>query len=382
MKKHILPIVLTATVVVITYLFQTFTLIRQEELGLFLNTPDFYRALFFDPFPISNLIGSFLVQFYANRFVGIAIIALMVLLAFLLTRSIFRRIGFKFSELAACIVASAAWWFIARSKSPAAGSGILLGLTALWIISKFLHKRKVPEIKFWELAVSLVPIATIVVLILTNPEIKATEKWGKIEYAAVQNNWNYLLKIATPKEAKKDVDVIPFALLALNAQGRLADEMTDYPLGKDFGLDFADEVSYRRSLFDAVLYDALGCPNEAVHRWHQSGDFLPHCTSFRTLRQLVKTNYELGDSLMVVKYCDILARSTSHKEFVQWYRSHPCTQRDTNTAQERSNAVLMQKNDPRENMLQLGRAGIESPMAMERYYCYFQLDNYFKERKQ
>lgn len=178
------------------------------------------------------------------------------------------------------------------------------------------------------------------------------------------------------------MSVVPYALMALNAQGRLADEVGTYPLLENYGLDYGDEVSYKRALFDAVLYSNLGCHNEAIHRTHQCGDFLPHCTSFRTLRMLVKENYAVGDSLLVVKYCDILDRSTLHKSFTSYYREHPCAQREPNTSRESATTPLIITKYPMFTMLQMGNAGIDSGMAMERYYAYHKLKEYFDTHKE
>ena len=382
MRKFILPSIVFVAVALVTYYFQSFTLIRQEGMGLFLNTPDYYRDLFFDSFPIITLISNFIVQFYADHRVGALIVALTITLIYLLVRALMRRFGLRY-EAPAALCAGVAWFFVAKAHTPALGIGILLSLTALWLVS-LLFERRTPKDAVapkWDIAASAGLLAAAGIAIWLNPTVRDTEKWGKIEYAAVQGNWSYLLKIVTPEEAEKDYNKVPYALLALNAQGLMANKMGDYPVFEDFGIDYGTEVSFQRSLFDAVLYSAMDCPNEAIHRLHQAGDFLPHCTSFRTLRMLVKENYKLGDSLMVVKYCDILERSTAHKEFVQYFRENPCTQRNPSTLEERQSIPLVIKNDYRETLLQLGRADIASKMAMERYYCYHQLDRYFKENK-
>ena len=379
MKKFITPVLVALAAFLTTIYFQPFTILRQEGLGLFLNTPDYYRALFFDPFPLSNLIGSFLVQFYSNVYAGAAIVASLVIAVFFLSRGILSRFGIRL-DAAAVLCACIAWFFIAKAASPAMGVAIILIESAVLVLLSLILKKRVvkPAINPpKDIIASAVVVVAAGLVITFNPSIREGEKWSAIEFAAVQGDWNYILKRATPEEAKKDMQVVPYALLALNAKGQLSDKIGEYPLLEDFGLDFGDEVSYRRSLFDAVLYGCLGCWNESVHRTHQCGDFLPHCTSFRTLRMLVKENYALGDSLMVVKYCDILDKSLLHKEFTSYFREHPCRQRVPNTPEESSKAQLIVTKDPMDIMLRLGRCGIESTMAMDRYYSYFKLREYF-----
>lgn len=379
MKKYVMPLLIAATVFCVTLFCQRFTILRQEGLGLFLNTPDFYRDLLFDPFPLSNLLGSFLVQFYSNMYVGCAIVAFMVVLVFLLVRGILRRFGLKLDSVAT-LGAAVAWFFLARAANPSMGVAIILCTTAFYVLVCIILRRKEGRetLKAWlDIAAGIAVLIAASLTIALNPSNRDGEKWSRIEFAAEQGEWDYLLKVATPEEAKKDMSVVPYALLALNAQGRLADEIGTYPVMEHYGLDYGDEVSYKRALFDAVLYSNLGCHNEAIHRTHQCGDFLPHCTSFRTLRMLVKENYALGDSLMVVKYCDVLDRSTLHHEFTSYFRNNPCPQRVPNTSRESAVTPLIISKYPMDTMLQLGRAGINSGMAMERYYAYYKLKEYF-----
>lgn len=380
MKKYIFPAILAVTVYFVSIYCQRFTILRQEGLGLFLLTPDFFRDLLFDAFPLSNLVGSFLVQFYSNFYIGAAIVSAMVVAEYFIAKALFRRFGIDM-EVVNVVCACAVWIALARAANPSMGMAIIFcSLAVLAAVSLFfrkkVEKRTIPA--GFDISAGILAIAAVSLYIFLSPFIKEGEKWSKIEFAAVQGEWKYLLRVANVKEAERDIQVVPFALLALNAQGRLADEVDKYPIMENFGLDFGEDVSYRRSLFDAVLYNALGCYNEAIHRTHQCGDFLPHCTSFRTLRMLVKENHALGDSLMVVKYCDILDRSLSHRDFVEYFRNHPCPQRTPNTPEESAAAPLIVTSDPMGIMLQMGKAGISNPMVMDRYYAYFKLREYFR----
>lgn len=382
MKKFVFPTLLVLAVFLITIYCQRFTILRQEGLGLFLLTPDFFRDLLFDAFPLSNLAGSFLVQFYSNFYVGAAIVSAIVVAEYFIAKGLFRRFGLDMEVLGvAC--ACAAWIALARAANPSMGMAIIFCSLAAYAAVSLLFRKKVEKRTIpagFDISAGTLAIAAVSLYIFLSPFIKEGEKWSKIEFAAVQGEWKYLLRVANVKEAEKDIQVVPFALLALNAQGRLADEVDKYPIMENFGLDFGDEMSYRRSLFDAVLYNALGCYNEAIHRTHQCGDFLPHCTSFRTLRMLVKENHALGDSLMVVKYCDILDRSLSHREYVEYFRNNPCPQRTHNTPGESAVAPLIVTKDPMGIMLQMGKADISNPMVMDRYYAYYKVREFFTKK--
>ena len=382
MKKFVFPTLLVLAVFLITIYCQRFTILRQEGLGLFLLTPDFFRDLLFDAFPLSNLAGSFLVQFYSNFYVGAAIVSAIVVAEYFIAKGLFRRFGLDMEVLGvAC--ACAAWIALARAANPSMGMAIIFCSLAAYAAVSLLFRKKVEKRTIpagFDISAGTLAIAAVSLYIFLSPFIKEGEKWSKIEFAAVQGEWKYLLRVASVKEAERDIQVVPFALLALNAQGRLADEVDRYPIMENFGLDFGDEMSYRRSLFDAVLYNALGCYNEAIHRTHQCGDFLPHCTSFRTLRMLVKENHALGDSLMVVKYCDILDRSLSHRDFVEYFRANPCPQRTHNTPGESAVAPLIVTKDPMGIMLQMGKADISNPMVMDRYYAYYKVREFFTKK--
>jgi len=370
--RFAVPATLALVVAALTYYCQAFSLLRQEGLGLFLNTPDFYRALSFDPLPVSHLIGSFIVQFYSSIAAGVAIVTIMVLCVFFLADGIFRRFGLRhpvFPTLAACV----AWWFISRAESPATAVAIILISGAFYLILRFFRRvgTAADSFRLRKLILPAVVISGTAVAICFNPKVRETEKWGKIEFAAIHRNWDYLLKYATPEAAEIDFEVTPWALLALNVQGRLEQEFTKYPVSKEFGLDYGTGLSYRTFLFNSILYRELGVYNESVHNAHQSGNYLSHSTSFRTLRLLVQENYKLQDSLMVVKYCDVLDRSTLHSEFTRWFRENPCPQRQHDSYGENGSApsVVLTK-DSQNTILQLGRVGLDSRMAMERYWCY------------
>lgn len=372
---YTVPVILAAAVAAVTYSCQAFTLLRQEGLGLFLNTPDFYRALTFDPFPISHLIGGFLVQFFGNIQTGTAIVTLMVICCHFIADGIFNRFGIG-HPVFPTVFACASWWFISHAESPATGVAIILiSGTYLLILLCFRRVRTSSFIfRFKSLILPAIVILGTASAVAFNRYTRETEKWGRIEFSAIQGNWNYLLKYATPQESRKDLEVTPWALLALNVQGRLEKEFTDYPVSKEFGLDYGKSLSYRSSLFNSILYRELGVYNESVHKAHQSGDFLSHGTSFRTLRILVLENYKLQDSLMVVKYCDILDRSTLHSDFTRYFKENPCPQRQPESfGVNGAEPFAVITKDPMETLLILGRGGLDSRMAMERYWCYHRI---------
>jgi len=373
MRKFIIPVLIAVTVATATYFFQAFTLLRQEGMGLFLNTPDFYRSLFLDPLPISHLIGGFLVQFYSNYMIGIAIVTAMVLGSYFIACGIFKRLGFP-GKVLPTVFSCAAWLLNANASSPTTGIAIILISGCTLIILSF-FKRIPPVFKKFpasiDLSLSLAALALTATLIGTGQMVRETEKWSKIEFAAIHGNWDFVLKHATIEEAEKNLEVEPWAFLALNAELKLESEYRYYPAAIDFGLDYGNIASYRSSLFYSLLYQKLGCYNEAIHHAYQSGDYLPHGTSFGTLRMLVQCNYEINDSLMVVKYCDILERSSCHGDFVNHFRKYPCPQRVFKPSfMDGEDTHLVFSKNQKDLLHLMYRAGIFSDMAAERLRCY------------
>jgi len=372
--NFLVPALLTAAAAVFTYYRQTFTLLRQEEIGLFLNTPDFYRTVATDPLPVSHILGGFIVQFFSIHPLGVVIFTAGVTAAYLIASGILGKLRMPL-ECIATAAACAMWWFTAKASSPATGTAVLLiGGLFLGTVSLLRRGRVRKKFRVWDTSAAVLMIAVTVVLLYRDRDVREVEKWSKIEFSAVHRHWDYLLKYATAAESLKDMEVMPWALLAYNVKGEMESQSGRWPVTEEFGPDYGSVVSYRSALFGAVLYRELGVPNESVHQIFQSGSYLPHCTSFRTLRMLVEENYAAGDSLMVVKYCDILSRSTLHRSYVRYYREHPCGQRPSDRFIENgSEPYIVFTKDPMDTMLQLGRAGVESPMAMERYYFYRRL---------
>lgn len=258
MKKIIPPIVLFLCVLVLLQCCLPYTLLSWEEHGLFLHTPDWRSEVFSGSLPLVTYVASWMVQFFHYPMVGAALIAFGVTLIFLLLCALLPK---------------------ARR--------------AIWIVF------------------ALFLIAGVCVL-GTNKTIRETERWAKLEHVAQKKKWNEVLAIATPERAKKDRRMMPYALLALSEKGELANRMFTYPI---FGVEdflFVDWYSRESGFFNSLFYESLGSVNEAVHQAFQSATYLPHGTSFGTLRRLVLLYRKQGNDTLADKYATILNQSTLH----------------------------------------------------------------------
>jgi len=376
MKKYILPIFIYAVTFIVTYLCQRYTLANQEALGLFLWTPDYLRETFNNPWPVSSLISSFLVQFFRINFFGEAVIAAFITLIFINLRIVLRRFGVKL-DLICAILSGISWLFIARADTPRLGMTLVLLSAAAALISVILTKEKDVKEEGWNLyAIALMSVVMFAIIVGTDKKVKMNEIWGHIETASAAHNWDGVLKVATPEVTKEDRMMIPYALLALNGKGELSSRCDEYPVSGKEDLDTEGINSRRGYQFSSFLYECLNCPNEAMHQAFQAACFLPHGSSFRTLRQLVNYNYVIGDYTLVQKYCDILKHSSNNKAFVKQFEDAISGSMFRILSPENTSytAPLITHN-PQYNIYTLQNEGIQSDIALDRFKTYLMFDN-------
>ena len=370
MKKLLPPVALFAAVFCISAFCQKYTLVQQESLGLFLWTPDFLRMVFDSPLPFSHLLGGFLVQFFKYDWLGSIITAALVTAVYLLCRSIARHLGLQASVIPMAI-SLLAWWLTAHSADICIVCAFVLITATLSLITLplkgRLREKNLPRLTVFSIA--LVAVAS--VLIGTNPTVRTREEMSRVELFAVNYSWDKVLQTATPAWTEEHHDMLPFALLALNERGELGEKMYDYPIQGAQGLDTEGLNNRIAYTFSTLLYECLGCANEAIHGVYQGATYLHYGMSFRTLRQLVNYNWLLGDYALVRKYCDVLSRSTAHKAFVARYEALMAsgTPREVPPVNESYDAAVMD-HDQMVDLALLVSEGIFSPITMERYLCY------------
>ena len=258
MKKILPPIMLFLCVFALLQCCLPYTFLSWEEHGLFLHTPDWRSEVFSGSLPLVTYVTSWIVQFFHYPMVGAALIAFGTTLIFLLL----------------CVL-------MPKARK------------AIWIVF------------------ALLLIAGVCVL-GTNKAIREIERWAKLEHVAQKKKWNEVLAIATPERAKKDRRMMPYALLALSEKGELANRMFTYPILGVEDFLYVDWYSRESGFFNSLFYESFGSVNEAVHQTFQSATYLPHGTSFGTLRRLVLLYRKQGNDTLADKYATILNQSTLH----------------------------------------------------------------------
>lgn len=369
-KKLISPVLLLAAVFCVSMFAQRSTLTMQENVSLFLLTPDYLREVFSAPLPLSHLLGNFLAQFYRFSIYGPSITAVEILLVLLLSRGILKQAGLS-CEPVAVLAACTAWWFTARSCNPVVPAAIILFMTAAWLVLIAVRRQKGAEpMKWWQALTPSVLIAVSCVVICSDGKVRNTETIAGIEQAALSRDWRKVLSLATPEFTSRDPEMLPYALLALSGTGELSKRVQEYKNCSPEAMEGDKAASYRGYLAGAILYDELGCHNEAVHRIYQASDDLPHGTGLLMLRLLIRHYCDLSDVALAEKYCSILSRSSLHGQYVRHYRQilEGLSQREPDSPEKRAQAAIM-THDHSTNLLQLEAEGISSNIATERFLC-------------
>ena len=369
-RRLVLPLALGLAVFAVSALAMPNSFVFQQEIGLFLWTGDYFRDVFGGSFPICTLLGDFLVQFYRFPLVGPVCTALIVTGIFLLARGMIAKFS-RHSQAIAMALSIAAWFVIARSSTPIVGVGILLALAVLRLASIPLKPRtRKPEAG---IGLPITVLVAGVILILADPGARKIERWSTIETAARRADWDTILKVATPEQAEKDRDMVPFALLAAGSKGRLQQAMRDYRVQDPGEMDFCGVSSRIGYYFESLLYEQLGCTNEAIHNIYQCGCHMHRGTSFMVLFQLARYNIEAGNYTLVRKYCNILRRSPANRamanRILKMYEGRSDVPVDGGPAD--STPVIT--NNPIYNIVTLEQMGIDSPITKDRYIAYNQL---------
>ena len=351
MKRRIPEIVLFVAVFALSLVFQRYTLMDEGMWSLFLLSPDWFRETCSLPLPVSRTVSDFLLQFYDIPLVAPAITAMLTLGVYLLGGSM--------------LLACAAWLLAALLPSP---QYAVLALFAALVLrlALILLKKRIPEPKP---ALRLIPIVAAALVIIALPSVSRRETLAKAELCARQAQWSKVLSAATPAACSKDRSLLPYAALALSSEGRLSSDLGLYGFKSAQDLDMEGVQSREGYYFSSLMYEALGCPNEAIHRIFQAGCHLDHGTSYMVLYQLIRYNIEREDFTMVRKYAGILARSPRHRSLarktLEVYGSRPdgCVEKESPSI----------TNNPIYNLTMLYQHGIETQVSGDLFQAYMTL---------
>ena len=310
------PPAIVAIVWYVTLHILRYTLLMQEQKGLFLMTTDYFREVFSGSWPVTTLISDFLVQFYSKPSLGALLTGLIVAKVYLMVCTIFRFTSFR--QIVGCIGAALTWIAIAHANTPHTGVVILMFTFLAALISISLPYRKISmkgKSGILQAATVMVLFLGSAALVVSDRELNQKEKWYAVEYTARVHDWDLVLAIATPELCRKDQSFVPYALLALNAKGMLAEKMFDYPITGPESLGDIGEMNWSGYSLRSQIHEVIGCPNEAIHLTCQMGMALPHGTGLGLLRQLIRLEIESGQYSLARKHAAILSRNPMNRKY-------------------------------------------------------------------
>jgi len=376
MKKFIAPLILFTGVFLATLLLQKHTFECQEFDGLFLLSGDYFTGMFQKSFPISGIIADFLTQFFRFGVYAPLIVAVGVVLAFFLVRSILARFCIGWNVLAA-VFAAGLWVFIAFAPGAKRGVAVVLILLLVWLLSRLLPKRKPLALKAWvDILGTLIITGGVFLFLFLSHDVREREKASALKSAVAMADWPRVLSVATPEACLQDRSMTPFALLALGEGGQLGNYIFNFPVRSRADLDMTGvEESTLSYFYKAVLYENLHCPNEAIHNLFQLATLQEHSQSFMILRHLIADYFILGNFDMARKYCEILSRSTLHGQYVRYFKEQMAASapHTPDSAEVRKNIPLI-SHDALYNLLLFQASGIDAPSTVDRILCTFLID--------
>lgn len=328
MKKIILFRFLLAGVVFgLWYACYPHTLRHLEETAFYAHIPDYFHQYHSLPADAIKIAGNYMAQFYQYTWAGAALQTLFVLLVLAACDIVFYRLLGSGKWLFLSLIPS--YIFAVQQTEKVGIDFSITWIVIAWIVAVIsLLMRRHPVIPvaqrgnghlrtICEWLVPPVCILLIVHHLLYNPERLYFEKMQRIEHAAINRQWDAILK-EIPDDVREIREVqFRYFLLALSEKELLGERLFHFPIKseKDFLFDTQGSVPYR---FNSLFYWYLGLPNEAIRFTFQenqagaSGDM-----TFATMRRLVDWYMQKGDRRQAEFYLNILSHSTCHKKFIK-----------------------------------------------------------------
>ena len=372
MKKSILiPLLLFVAVFCVSQFVQPYSLIQLENQGLFLLAPDWFREVMAGRHPLTELVGSFLVQFYDIPVVGALITAAVIVLIYWAVDRILGRFRLPFHRLVALVAALLCWVFTAGLDSNLPVVQIMLIAVLAGLLSSFIRRREEKPAHRWELPVAAALVLIAAAYVATDSGIRDAERLPKVQVNARRLRWDKVLEAATPEASASDPRLMPFAFLALGETGGLGDRLFKYPVSGPEDFDMEGDNSLTGCLYNSLLAESLGVPNEAIHHIFQYSCHLPHGMSHLSLYQLIRYNAVKGDFTMVRKYAGILGRNPKNRVAARGILRRYASSADVkDTLGHSSASARMVTNNPQYNLAQMSLLGLSSVVSVNRFLCY------------
>lgn len=359
MRKHLPILVLAVTVFSVSVSVQPYTFIRQSYDSLFLLTPDYFRDVMVSPFGPVLALTELVAGFYATAFAGAVWTALMVVAVFAMLRGAAARCGVRHSSVVATVAATSVWGAGVLASTPVIYVSAVLIALFLRVLSLFFKSHSLESGTIWTVFLSLTAAATLFVCL--SEKVRAEERMAKVEVCARNAEWDKVLDVATPMRCIGDKQFLPYAALALASKGQFYRTYSQWPFDGPEDLDMEGLQTSEAYYFGSLMFEALGCPNEAIHRIFQYSCHRPYGSSVISLYQLIRYNVESGNYSMVRKYASVLSRNPANhfiaRQILRKYSD------ETDTCVEEESATIT--DNPLFNLGMLRREGLRTSVGME-----------------
>lgn len=298
-----------------------------EGSSFFTTIPDFSRLQFSLPGELPQYVASFFVQFYKWPVCGALIqvgFAWLVLLAgHTICYLLFRNKGMLWLAFIPVVLFVSGQYDDLTLERSVQWSGVFVVLALLvWLVTLKWQVRPRFLGCFWcsPFFSYIVPCLLLwgsVYSLLDQPKLEARDAVIRLERLSWRRSWEAVLQEVTPDIARQSPVKLRFALLALSEKERLPEALFQYQVTAPGDFLFERQQEQLCCNFNALFYDCLGFPNEAIHQSFEAGMRGPNGTTFRSMRSLTDAFMHQRNLPLVAKYLEVMRHTTCHKQWVK-----------------------------------------------------------------
>ena len=295
------------------------TLRWMEGVSFFSVLPDFtqLQARYAEDYP--DYVGAFLLQFYRWSAVGALIQTLFAWLVMFSVDVVLYRIVRRERMMWLTFVVVGAMLAL-QVKYYELGEVIIFTLCALLLagtVTIFAPNRGwIKDKKEGRLTLYILPLVLMLLgcfASFATKEYRVREKIYRLEHLAEQENWDKILKIATPEVSAEDPVAKRYALLALLEKGQLTNKIFSYSITSADDFYFSHSLDFIGLSFNGYFNKSIGANNEVIHNYFQLNSIARFGYSAKSLRGIVDALLRQGDDVLAEKYIRILLSSATHK---------------------------------------------------------------------
>lgn len=298
-----------------------------EGNSFFTTIPDFARLQFSLPGELPQYVASFLAQFYKWPVCGALIqvsFAWVVLLAgYLICYRLFQNKGMLWlAFIPVAVFVSGQYDDITLTRSVLwSGISVVLAILVGLVTLKWKTRPRFSE-RFWcsPFFSYLVPCLLLggsVYSLLNQPELEARDSVIRLERLSLRKSWDAVLQEVTPEVAVQSPVKLRFALLALSEKELLPEVLFRYQVTAPGNFLFERQQEQMCCHFNALFYDCLGFPNEAIHQSFEAGMRGTNGATFRSMRSLTDVFMRERNLVMAAKYLEMMKHTTCHRQWVE-----------------------------------------------------------------